>query len=72
MRLYPSRPFYGSRATDDHLPDPLDDDPLLEEFRKLEREVRQRECEHETVVDISTFGDPKLRMCADCGKRWSP
>jgi hypothetical protein len=48
-------------------------DPLREKFDEMEREVRQRDCEHRTPVEITTFGDPERRfICHDCGASLPP
>lgn len=47
-------------------------DPLLEEFQELEREIRQRDCEHErglAIIDVtSSYGVPEAEVCCKCGK----
>ncbi len=44
-------------------------DSLEHEFRVLEREVLQRDCRHETEIDVTQFGGPIERMCVGCGRR---
>lgn len=41
-------------------------DPLDEKFRELEREARQRDCEHEWQR-VDTMGQPSVRFCRRCG-----
>lgn len=53
--------------------DPLEEPDWLElEFRKLEAEVRARECEHERRVDLSALGVAgNTWLCVTCNRRWT-
>lgn len=52
--------------------EPAIPDDLEDEFRKLEREVRQRTCPHDRKVDVTEFGaSHHSYMCTACGK-WFP
>lgn len=42
-------------------------DSLREEFDKLEREVRQRDCRHERTVEMREMGERPRWLCLDCG-----
>lgn len=42
-------------------------DTLKQKFLRLESEVRQRDCEHPFVVEVTTFGDSEPKgLCAYC------
>lgn len=51
------------------MPDPNIPDPLREEFDRMEREVRQRECPHPNTICLQEFGKPPEYLCQRCGAR---
>ncbi len=42
-------------------------DPLLDEFRKLEKAVLRRTCQHPRMLRISEMGHQTRYLCSDCG-----
>ncbi len=43
-------------------------DPLDAEFRKLELEIKQRDCDHFSQIKVETFGGATIIRCINCGK----
>lgn len=61
-------PLQNPGALDDGTLSP-EFDTLEQDFRELERKVRQRDCAHETEVDVTALGGPIESICVTCGRR---
>jgi hypothetical protein len=59
--------YHGIEAFRPRLPDPPD--YLESEFRRLEQFVKQRECIHPEVVEITSVDSARQLLCVLCGAK---